>query len=865
NLDYDNISFTGCGTPLPAPSITKSFSPDPIITGATSTLTFTISNTAAGNQALTGVAFTDALPTGLSIPDTSSTQCGGGTLTTVTATQTITLTGGSLSSGAVCSFDVVVTGTTDGQHDNVTGFVSSNESGTSTDYATDSLMVISPPVLAKSFSPSSILTGDTSTLSFAVTNPNPLAALTGIAFSDALPAGLTVASTGPTSVCGGTLTTTSPDGISFGGGSLAANSSCVLDITVTGATSGTKLNTTGAVTSAEGGDGNVATATLIVQDPIAIIDLNKQVSTDNTNWFKFASVPAGGDVYYRFTVYNAGDTAFSAVSVSDPTLAATAVDPAACVWSTPVAPGDTLYCVRGPIAAVNGSHPNTASASGVHVSGSETSAPSTATYATPGLSIVKSAGEVSFGSVGDVLHYTYLVTNSGSTPLLGPATVSDDKSTDESCPAVDTIGDLDNYLDPDESITCFATYTVQAADVSNTSVTNIASATVGGFTSATDSVTVPLQVPVSAIAVVKTASPTTMTAAGQTIDYSFLVTNTGDVTLTAVAITDPLPGLSAITCPTTTLAPAGSTTCTATYIVSQDDIDAGSITNSATATGTPPVGGPVEDSDSTTVSAALSPQITVIKATNEQPYTAVGEVLTFTVTATNTGNVTLSNVVVVDQFAILGSCSITAPITLAPASSVTCTATHSTTQVDLDRGFFDNYASASGTTPQNVIVSDDSNVVTVPDDQLPSVSITKATTSTSFSFVGQQVPYTITASNTGNVTLTGVTISDPNAAIGVCTPVAPTTLAPGQSLSCAAVHTVTQADLDRGSISNTARVDGDSGVLAISGNSNTVVITRGVVAQIPSAGSDSYAELSWAAILLAVGSLALLATKRRPV
>ncbi|MBI4884756.1 MAG: hypothetical protein HY826_11965, partial [Actinobacteria bacterium] len=47
NLDYDNISFTGCGTPLPAPSITKSFSPDPIITGATSTLTFTISNTAA--------------------------------------------------------------------------------------------------------------------------------------------------------------------------------------------------------------------------------------------------------------------------------------------------------------------------------------------------------------------------------------------------------------------------------------------------------------------------------------------------------------------------------------------------------------------------------------------------------------------------------------------------------------------------------------------------------------------------------------------------------------------------------------------------------------------------------------------------
>ena len=48
--------------------------------------------------------------------------------------------------------------------------------------------------------------------------------------------------------------------------------------------------------------------------------------------------------------------------------------------------------------------------------------------------------------------------------------------------------------------------------------------------------------------------------AGDTIAYRFLVTNTGSVTLTGIAITDPK--VPAITCPATTLAPGASTTCT---------------------------------------------------------------------------------------------------------------------------------------------------------------------------------------------------------------------------------------------------------------------------------------------------------------
>ena len=878
NLDYDNIAFTGCGVPAPAPTITKSFSPDPIVKGAVSTLTFTIPNTAPGNLALTGVAFTDVLPVGLSVTDSSLTQCGTGTVTTTTATRTIALTGGSIAAGATCTFTVSVTGSASGHYDNVTGYISSNESGTSTNYATDSLDVIAPPILAKSFSPSAILIGASTTLGFEIANPNQLSSLSGLHFTDALPAGVTVATSGPTSVCGGSLSTTAPSSISFTGGSLAAAASCSFSVAVVGATTGTKLNTTSAIGSTEGGSGIAAAATLLVSDPVAVIDLNKQVSADGVHWFKFVRVPVGDPVFYRFSAYNGGEVPFTAISVDDPALASSSSDPASCSFSTPLAPGETTTCVTGPIAAVLGSHANVATADGAYVSGSSTSLPSTATYATPGLHLAKSATEAYFSTAGDVLHYSYLVTNNGFAPLLGPVVVADDKSSDETCPAVSTVGDLDNYLDPGESITCAATYTVQAGDVSGGSVTNIASAGADGVTSPDDSVTVPVSSP--SITVVKSALPTVVSTVGQTVNYSLLVTNTGNVTLTSVGVTDPLPNLSAVSCPGSVLAPAASMTCTASYVVTQANLNSGSIVNTATASGTPPIGSPVTDTDTVTVTTSTSAALGIVKSTTETSYSIVGQVLTFTLVATNSGNVTITNVVVTDALATLGACSPVLPTTLAPTESVVCAATHIVTQADLDLGHFDNMGSVSGVVvpgppPPNsngavagaVIsgtpISADSNIVTVPAVQSPSVSITKSTPATSFSAVGQQIPYTITARNVGNVTVTGATISDPNAVIGLCTPVAPATLAPGEAMTCAAVHTVTQADIAAGTIVNTARVDGDSGLLAITVASNTVVVPG--THELPRTGNNTYELLTWAMYLAVTGMALLVARRRRKV
>src|SRR4029077_20846169 len=85
-----------------------------------------------------------------------------------------------------------------------------------------------------------------------------------------------------------------------------------------------------------------------------------------------------------------------------------------------------------------------------------------------------------------------------------------------------------------------------------------------------------------ALAVDKSVSPATFDQAGQTLTYTYTVTNTGNVTMTApVTIAD---DRATVTCPPTLLAPGQTLTCTATYTVTQADLGAGSVINTASAT-----------------------------------------------------------------------------------------------------------------------------------------------------------------------------------------------------------------------------------------------------------------------------------------
>ena len=244
--------------------------------------------------------------------------------------------------------------------------------------------------------------------------------------------------------------------------------------------------------------------------------------------------------------------------------------------------------------------------------------------------------------------------------------------------------------------------------VTNTSTVNYASAdTPGqpGTASATSSVIVPPQI--SSLGLLKTATPPAVTADGQTVTYHYLVTNTGNTTLTGVNATDTaFSGTGTppvITCPVTTLAPGAFTTCTGTYTVTQADIDAGSVVNTATASGTPPTGPPITSNPSTaTVTATPVPALALLKTADPSAVTAAGQTVTYSYLVTNTGNTTLTGVNATDTaFSGTGTPPvITCPVTtLAPGAFTTCTGTYTVTQADIDAGSVVNTATASGTPP----------------------------------------------------------------------------------------------------------------------------------------------------------------------
>ena len=307
---------------------------------------------------------------------------------------------------------------------------------------------------------------------------------------------------------------------------------------------------------------------------------------------------------------------------------------------------------------------------------------------------------------------------------------------------------------------------------------------------------------------------------GETITYTFAAENTGNQSLTDVSITDPLPGLSDLVCAPgqpLTLAPTEVLECTATYAVTQADLDAGSVSNTATATGTPPTGPPLTPTDTVRVPGAQTPDLTFDKVADKPSVSIVGETITYTFTAENTGNVSLTDVSIDDPLPGLSglSCTPGQPTTLDPGGVLECTATYEVTQADLDSGAVFNTATATGTPPTGPRLTPP-DTVGVPVAQTPALTLEKVADVTLVSMVGDEIVYTFTATNTGNQTLTDVSIVDPLpglSALSCESPVGtsvtqPVTLAPTEVLECTATYAVTQADLDAGSVSNTATATG---------------------------------------------------------
>lgn len=486
-----------------------------------------------------GTASGLAMSSGLTVATTTASACGGANnVTTTASTGVIAMTGGTLAPGASCTVTATIKANAAGARQNVSGFISSTETGSntsSTGVAKATLTAILPPSISKLFAPNPILANGVSTLTFTLTNPNQNDALSGVAFSDTFPVApgaMKVAATpnAVTSGCG--APTYAPvagaASISFSVGTIAAGGTCTVKVDITAPTVGSYANTSGAVSATTAGTGNTASNTLTVTGAHPQISLLKQVSNSAIGpWKSYQAIAVGANVYYQFTVENPGDVDLTTVSISDPAFGGAV---AGCSWATLVK-YDSKTCTAGPVAAVSGVNINTATTTGTYSATPYTDV-SSAVYVTVDLTLTKSATQTYFTAAGNVLNYSYVVQNTGSGTLQGPMTITDDKAT-VTCPAVSTailtaslpaivLGDGDNWFDPGEQITCTASYTVLAADVTAKLVTNTASATISGFTSPAKSVTIPLAPDLSAT---KTNDVSGSVMLGSSFNWTLTATN----------------------------------------------------------------------------------------------------------------------------------------------------------------------------------------------------------------------------------------------------------------------------------------------------------------------------------------------------
>src|SRR5205085_1803844 len=130
-------------------------------------------------------------------------------------------------------------------------------------------------------------------------------------------------------------------------------------------------------------------------------------------------------------------------------------------------------------------------------------------------------------------------------------------------------------------------------------------------------------------------------AVNATVSYKYVVTNTGNVTIGSVSGRHTNVDDTQV-CYITTLAPGQSATCTAVHTVTQTDLDAGAVTNTATGHGVPAGGTLVEPTATSTEHATQNPALPSFPTRRSSDlYSAVNATVSYKYVVTNTGNVTI--------------------------------------------------------------------------------------------------------------------------------------------------------------------------------------------------------------------------------
>jgi len=327
---FGGVGFSSAGAGLIVTQLTsvggsKSFSPSTILQGQVTTLTITLTNASASPATIT--SFTDALTTLAASPQftvaaapAATTTCGGA-LTATPGTTSITLgVGNVIPANGSCQIVVPVQAAANATTGALTntiaqGALVTNQGRTQTTITAP--LTVNPVLsVAKAFAPATVAAGADTRLTITLTRAANATSLSGLAFSDTLPA-LHVVSATPNLVnnCGGTVTAAG-NTISLAGGSLAggaAATSCTILVNVTtpaGAGAATNTISANAVTSTEGFVNRTAASATITR-VVTSVTVNKS--------FTPATVLVGGQstLSINFLNTNANAQNLTAVALTD--------------------------------------------------------------------------------------------------------------------------------------------------------------------------------------------------------------------------------------------------------------------------------------------------------------------------------------------------------------------------------------------------------------------------------------------------------------------------------------------------------------------------------------------------------------------
>ncbi len=421
----------------------------------------------------------------------------------------------------------------------------------------------------------------------------------------------------------------------------------------------------------------------------------------------------------------------------------------------------------------------------------------------PGMTIDKSGDTLS--KAGDTVNYTFVINNTGDVQL-NRISVTDT-----------LLGDITNdfpaTLAAGQSATITKTRVVLASDTDPLPNTVTATYQVEGLTNrltTTDDHSVDLVHPNMTI----DKSGDTLSKAGDEVNYTFVINNTGDVQLNRINVTDTLLGDITNDFPAT-LAPGSSATVTKTRVVLSTDPDP--LNNTVNANyqvqGLPNI---LNASDSHSVDL-VHPNMTIDKSGDT--LSKAGDTVNYTFVINNTGDVQLNRINVTDT--LLGDITNDFPATLAPGSSAIVTKTRVVLSTDPDP--------LNNTVNANYQVQGLPNIQTASESHSvdlvhPDMTLTKSANPTSAS-VGTTINYTYVINNTGDVQLNRISVIDD--VLGDLTNDFPSTLAPGSSATVIKTRAILSTDPNplNNTVNATYQVNGLPNKLSREASASVTIIT----------------------------------------